>query len=228
MRGGQGHDFSPLAQNPSGSMSGQSHVMGTFAPPAPRADLAQRHQQFQYRRPYDAMEVQRCVSESVLANTAPLMQYENQQQQRDSVATKNEVIQQTFSFEEPLPKRPAWSIGGLPGRSNTWDGSSADTLPISGSDDLDTSTWMTSDYWSSGEVGQNDFDSQYNQIAAANFTTLVQGPTVGVRHHVCTMCCTATLGMSRVNAARTLLCCLQHAMEYHAGQLVSAPSPTNM
>jgi hypothetical protein len=128
------------------------------------------------------MPTHRGISEPALDINAPLMQYEP-----DPMSIKHELTQQTFSndvFEEPLPKRPAWPRQGLPGRANTWEGSRMDTAPVSTAIEFG---WITTDDWSSG-AGQSDFDSQYNQMAEQNFTTLLQEPSDEVRRHAFATC----------------------------------------
>lgn len=180
------YNANPLAQSLPGSRPARPEETDVFSPPAPITDLAYSRQHSQHRHPRDSMSTHRTVSEQTCSNAAPVTQLAHQQYERDPMAVKHEVIQQTFSFEEPLPKRPAWSNQGLPGRANTWEGSSLDHAPISSSDEFGTAptAWMNADEWTSGGVGQSDFDSQYQQMAEQNFTTLLQNPNGAVSSFV--------------------------------------------
>lgn len=182
----QVHNSNRLSQSLTGSRSAKSEE-NVFAPPLPRTNLThpQQHVQHQYSHHATDMPTHRGISEPALDINAPLMQYEP-----DPMSIKHELTQQTFSndvFEEPLPKRPAWPRQGLPGRANTWEGSRMDTAPVSTAIEFGTVGWITTDDWSSG-AGQNDFDSQYNQMAEQNFTTLLQEPSDEVRRHAFATC----------------------------------------
>ena len=176
---GSGHVYTAniVAHSLPGSRPARSEETNVFSPPAPVTDLAYSQQHSQHRHPRNSMSTHRTAFETTGSIAEPVPQLWSHQYEHDP-AVKHQVIQQTFSFEEPLPKRPAWSNQGLPGRAYTWEGSSLDHAPISSSDEFGTApgAWMNPNEWNSGSVGQSDFDSQYQQMAEQNFTTLLQDP----------------------------------------------------
>ena len=221
----QMHTSNALSQSQTGSRPAKSEE-NLFAPPLPRTNLAHRQQHVQHRYGHHAsdMPTHQGISEPALDINAPLMQFEP-----DPMSIKHQLTQQTFSndvFEEPLPKRPAWPRQGLPGRANTWEGSRMDTAPVSTAIDFGSVGWITTDDWSRG-AGQSDFDSQYNQMAEENLTTLLEEPSDEVRHHAFCGLLAVYLVLSLLGEINPRALVLQHATDYthHAGQLSSAPSP---